>query len=105
MAAQTVGQAGQISGIKQFDGTGFSNWEFRIGLFLEQNKLLEATKVIVEQNAAGHGDWKTKDVKARNIIAQCVTDNVLESIKTKSSAKTMLETLRNTYCNAKWNAK
>jgi len=36
------------------------------------------------------------DIKARNIIAQCLTDNVLE-MKHKLSAKEILKTLRNTY--------
>jgi len=37
------------------------------------------------------------DIKARNIIVQCLTDNVLEMMKHKPSAKEVLKMLKNTY--------
>lgn len=41
--------------------------------------------------------FQKHDVKARNIIVQCLADNVLETIKEKETARQMIETLKNTY--------
>lgn len=96
MTASMSGSSVQI-GIKPFDGIGFSNWEFRISLLLEQNSVLhvltEDPPVAAEELAI----FKKHDVKARNIIVQCIADNILTMIKDKRTAKEIMETLRATY--------
>lgn len=82
-----------------FNGTGFSNWNFRVKLALEQagvHEVLE-TSVPAPEEEAKFKAWKKKDVIARNILVQCLSDNVLETVKLKDTAKAMLDTLNNTY--------
>lgn len=82
----------QVVNLKPFDGTGFSNWEYRLKLVLEQNGSPEALEKVSEE-----AEFKRKDAKARNTIVQWLADNVLEVVKNKKTAKEMYETLRNTY--------
>lgn len=82
----------QVANLKPFDGNGFSNWEFRLKLVLEQNDLLNTLEEVSEEE-----DFRKKDRKARNIIVQWLGDNVLDIVKNKKTAKTMYETLRSTY--------
>lgn len=85
--------------IKPFDGDGFSNWEFRVRLILEQNSVVEVidSDISTSTDAKVIEQYKKNDIKARNIIVQSVTDNVLTMIKHKKTAKAMMETLKNTY--------
>lgn len=83
--------------VKPFDGNGFSNWEFRIQLLLEQQNVLEVTKSLPPADADKLEKFKKDDVKARMLIIQCVADNILEMLKTKKTAKEIMESLRNTY--------
>lgn len=86
----------QYVNIKPFDGTGFSNWEFRVRLILEQNGVLD---VISTTPPAGNvdEDFKKSDVKARNVIVQCLSDNILEMVKAKKTAKEIMDTLKGTF--------
>lgn len=51
--------------IKQFDGTYFLHWQFRIKLSLEIQKTLEVLKAEPELNFT---NFKKKDARARNTI-------------------------------------
>lgn len=87
----------QLFYVKPFDGTSFSNWEFRIKLLLEQQGVL---KVISEDPPTDDEDlmkFNKEDVKARTIIIQCVADNILEMLKTKTTAKEIMASLCTTY--------
>lgn len=42
-------------------------------------------------------EWKKKDLKAKNLIVQCLSDNTLEMIKSKTTAKEIMDTLSSTY--------
>lgn len=83
--------------VKPFDGSGFSNWEFRIKLLLEQNEVLETLTENPPEEAVALMAFKKRDVKARTIIVSCLADNILEMIKDLSSAKEIMATLKGTY--------
>lgn len=87
----------QILNVKPFDGIGFSNWEFRVKLILEQAGVLEVLDTVPPANADELAKFKKCDVKARNIIVQCLSDTLLEMIKSKSTAKEIMEALSSTY--------
>ncbi|KAK9728883.1 hypothetical protein QE152_g17025 [Popillia japonica] len=83
--------------IKPFDGNGFSNWKFRGNLYLEQNGLLSVLTEDAPTEAAALAAFRKENIKARCIITQCLADNVLEIVKTKTTAKEIMESLRVTY--------
>lgn len=85
--------------IKPFDGKGYSNWEFRIKLLLEHHSVLEtiSTDPPDENEVAALATFKKNDVKARNLIINCLADNVLEMVKGKNTAKEIIEVLKGTY--------
>lgn len=83
--------------VKPFDGSGYSNWEFRVKLVLEQAGVLEILETDPPQDTAGFTAFKKNDMKARNIIVQCLSDNILEMIKTKTTAKEIMNVLNTTY--------
>lgn len=91
------GNMAAVLSVKQFDGKGFSNWEFRVKLILEQHGVLDVLKTEVPTNETEAVAFNKKDVKARNIIVQCLADNVLEMIKNKKTAKEIVDELRGTY--------
>jgi len=84
-------------GIKPFDGTNFSNWSFRIKLFLEQNHVLSVLDQEPPSDEALLKAYTQEDVKARNIIVQSLADNILPMVKDKRSAKLIMDTLATTY--------
>lgn len=96
MAAIFQGQGSSVN-VKPFDGTSFSNWEFRVKLILEQKGVLEVLNKSPPTNEGELREFEKDDVKARNIIVQCLADNVLEMIKDKKTAKEIMQELRGTY--------
>ncbi|KAK4880398.1 hypothetical protein RN001_008544 [Aquatica leii] len=86
----------QLINIKPFDGLGYSNWEFRIKLLEEANVL----KVILKNPPRGTTErsaFKQQDVKSISIIVQWLSDNTLEMVKTKTTAKNVMNVLGTTY--------
>lgn len=83
--------------VKPFDGSSFSNWEFRIKLLLEQNEVLGTLTQNPPAEAEALTAFKKKDVKARTIIVSCLADNTLEMIKDSPSAKEIMAKLKATY--------
>lgn len=87
--------------VKPFDGTSFSNWEFRVTLLLEQ----QGVKNVITEDPPSSTEvdelekYRKNEIKARTVIIQCVADNILETLKTKTSAKEIMESLKNTYAN------
>lgn len=81
-----------VNVIKQFDGTNFSNWEFRIKLLLEQYEVVDVLNEDEPQDDDKKKDYKKRDVKARNIIVQSLTDNILETVKDRTTAKEIMNT-------------
>lgn len=76
----------QIYNVKPFDGSGFSNWEFRMKLILEQAKVLSVLIDVPPTGAEQQEQlaaFNTRDVKAKNLIVQGLDDNMLEMIKVK----------------------
>uniref|UniRef100_A0A0A9Z0Y1 Copia protein n=1 Tax=Lygus hesperus TaxID=30085 RepID=A0A0A9Z0Y1_LYGHE len=86
----------QLVNIKLFDGSGFENWCFRVERLLEKNDCLDVL-TSVKSDASKPEDWEKEDAKARYLIVQCVSDNVLDFIKTKKTAKEMIDSLKATY--------
>lgn len=90
----------QILNIKPFDGNGFDNWEFRLKLLLDQHDVLIAVTNNMPSETDDNKaleDYKRKDIRARNIIVNNLSDNILEMIKDKTSAKEMLSTLESVF--------
>ena len=83
--------------VKPFDGEGFSNWEFRVTLLLEQASVNQVLKQEPPDDATELEEFKKKDAKARNMLVQCTSDNMLELIKGKGTAKEIMDTLRAKY--------
>lgn len=92
-----AGNNSLMQSIKPFNGTGFSNWEFRVKLLLEQSNVLNVLNQEPPTDVQLLEAFRKSDVKARNIIVQCLADNMLEIIKTKETAQAMLKTLQDTY--------
>lgn len=82
-------------GLKQFDGTGFANWEFRIKGVLEEQGVLEM--VLGNCTDLGSKKNKEKEALAKNIIIQSITDDCLEIVKSFDSSKEMLNALKNNF--------
>lgn len=85
--------------IRPFDGNGYSNWEFRIKLLLEHHSVLEVISIDspAESETNAFATFKKNDIKARNIIINCLAENILEMVKGKNTAKEIIEVLRGTY--------
>uniref|UniRef100_A0A8D9BGB4 Copia protein n=2 Tax=Cacopsylla melanoneura TaxID=428564 RepID=A0A8D9BGB4_9HEMI len=79
-------------GLKQFDGTGFPNWEFRLKGVMQEQGVLEM--VLGECQEPGTKKNKEKEALARNIIIQSVSDDCLEILKSADLAKEMLDVLK-----------
>lgn len=92
-----AGSQHQQFNVKPFDGNGYSNWEFRIKLLLEQANVLEVLSSNPPEEPTELATFNKSDIKARNIIVQCLSDNVLEMVKTKTSARQIMEALQGTY--------
>lgn len=83
--------------VKQFDGSGFGNWDFRMKLLLEHHDVLSVLSEDPPTSSAELVSWRKNDLRARNLIVQCLGDNILEMIKNKSTAKEIMNTLSQTY--------
>lgn len=87
----------QLMYVKPFDGNSFSNWEFRVKLLLEQQGVLNVlTEEPPTKNAEKVAKYTKREVKTRTIIVQCLSDNVLETVKTKKTARGIMECLTST---------
>lgn len=85
--------------VKQFDGTNFSNWKYRVGILLEEKNLEKFLKDPLETLLGATTDEKVKDKlksdekKCKSILVQCIADSQLEYIKDKAFAKDIYDTL------------
>uniref|UniRef100_A0A0A9WWP7 Copia protein n=1 Tax=Lygus hesperus TaxID=30085 RepID=A0A0A9WWP7_LYGHE len=86
-----------VGALKPFDGSNFANWLFRLELILEANKVKD---VLTELQPADDPEKKAfleRDVKARSLIVQHLSDSVLVTIKNQFTAKGMIDTLKTTF--------
>ncbi|KAK9678975.1 Zinc knuckle [Popillia japonica] len=95
--ASSVVSSIQLTNVKPFDGNNYSNWNFRVKLILEQQGVLETISSTPPEDEAKKKTFEQNDVKARNIIVQCLADNILETIKDKTTAKDIMDALKGTY--------
>lgn len=83
------------------DGSNFSSWKYRVKLLLMEKDIIDIIEKQFDESIYDteekKKDFKTKDIKARSLIVQCVSDRQLELIKNKDSAYDMWKTLGNTY--------
>lgn len=94
------GGSGVLGTVKPFDGTGFSNWEFRLRLLLEKEGVLDMLTENPPDSTATQEEkekFRKADVKARNLIVWCLSDNVLEMVKGKQTAKEIMHEIKGTY--------
>lgn len=64
---------------------------------LEQKEVIDVVSMQPPQDPVKLAEFRKNDVKARNIIVQCLADNMLETIKDKKTAKEIMDTLKGTY--------
>ncbi|KAJ8888618.1 hypothetical protein PR048_008110 [Dryococelus australis] len=76
-----------VGNIKPFDGTGYIFWKHTIMLILEQSPVAEILVKRPTKEEKALKEYKMSDIKAKNIITQCLAENVLESIMDKTTAK------------------
>ncbi|KAJ8869785.1 hypothetical protein PR048_028793 [Dryococelus australis] len=93
----------QVGNIKQFDGTGYTFWKHIIMLILEQSRVAEVLVKKPPEKEKELKEYKMIDIKARNIITQCLADNVLESRMNKTIAKELMDTFDSTYIKKRIN--
>lgn len=94
------GGSGVLGTVKPFDGTSFSNWEFRLKLLLEKEGVLEMLTENPPSSTATPEDqekFRKADVNARTVIVCCLSDNVLEMVKGKQTAKEIMDEIKGTY--------
>lgn len=58
----------QLINVKPFDGNGYSNWEYRVKLMLEQKEVVDVISTEPPTEEAKLKIFKKEDVKARNVI-------------------------------------
>ena len=83
--------------IKPFDGSNYDNWEFRLRLLLEHHEVLEMLSTEAPTDPTQLTAFKKKDLKARNLIVNCLSDTVLVMIKDKTTARDIISELKGTY--------
>lgn len=83
--------------ITPFSGSCFGNWLYRIKLVLEENNLLETLKSTYDDYSKLSEEQKKSNIKAKNILVQCIADSHLEIIKECKTAKEIVQKLTSTY--------
>lgn len=79
-----------------FDGEGYSNWKFRLMQTLEYKEcLVPATRE--RGSADDEAVFSRKDLKARTILINALSDRQLEYVRKKSTVLEMLNTLDEIY--------
>lgn len=76
-----------------FDGSNFSNWLYRITCILEEKMCKEA----IAGPYATTKEFLEKDVKAKSLIVQSLSDKHLEYVRTANSAKEMINNLKKVF--------
>ncbi|KAJ8868401.1 hypothetical protein PR048_029917 [Dryococelus australis] len=84
-----------VPSLKQFDGTGFSDCEFRLKVRLEREQYLEALCERISEMA--ENEFKKIDLKAWDITVQFVTDSALGAINMKTSVRDIFSALKMTH--------
>lgn len=84
-----------ISNLKLFDGNGFLDWEYRIKIKLERENCLEA--LFEKPEGMTQNEFDKKDAKAKDIIVQWLSDQIIGTIRDKKTAKEIYESLKSTY--------
>lgn len=87
----------QLFNVKPFEGSGFSNWNFRVKLLLEHYGVLGVVSQDPPTDVTELETFKKNDARARNVIVQCLADGILEMIKDKKTAKEIMQALEGTY--------
>lgn len=77
-------------GINQFNGKNFDNWKFRVSAVLDQQEVLECTKI---NQTDPDENLKKNDKKCKSIIIACLSDSYLEYVKDKDTAYDMWKSL------------
>ena len=85
----------KIVNLNIFDGKNFADWSFRMKLKLEKNEVLSVLTATEEDMKKP--DFVKNDVKAREILVQSISDKILNTVRTKYTAKGMMDALETTY--------
>ena len=91
------GVSSQLVNIKPFDGTAFENWVYRVEKLLNRHGVWDKINSEPPKEEALLRLWKVDDAKAQDLIVQCIADCCLELVKKQTTAKGMLDVLKNTY--------
>ena len=93
-----MGHTEKTTGIVQFNGGNFQNWQFRVEKHLA---IAGCLKAICEREEArdGAGDgvlseeFNKLDLKAQDIITSLISDDYLEYVRDQTTAKGMWDSL------------
>lgn len=81
-------------GIKPFNGEGFSHFIFRLNSVLEEHECLSVVVSDADQNG---GKYKKKNVLAKSIIIQSISDKYLDLIKECTEASEIISILKDNF--------
>lgn len=84
------------AGIVQFCGNNFENWKFRVEKHLAAAGVLEAVKS-TQDSVPNQSEFGKMDTKAQDIITSLISDDYLEYIRDKLTAKQMWDGLIATF--------
>lgn len=70
-------------GITQFNGTGFDNWKYRVGIMLDHYEVLHCIESEEENPDA---TFIKADKKCKAILVQCISNSQLQHIKDKKTS-------------------
>lgn len=84
-----------------FNGENYGVWMFRLHCLLEERGCVEGAEKTLEEckemSAEEKENFQKKNIKAKNIIVQSLSDKYIENIKGIESAKEMINKLKGLY--------
>lgn len=94
-----MASSSQVQNLPQLCTDNFSNWKFRIKTLLEEKRVLEVLHKDIGSitDEKLKNEMEIKDVKAKSIIVQCITDKHLDLIKDSKTAKDMIKVLEDVF--------
>lgn len=80
-----------------FHGNEWSKWKFRLTLYLESKGVKSILTEAIPTEEQQKTEWQKKDLKARNIIVQGLSNSQLELLLNEKTAKAMIDKLDSIY--------
>lgn len=87
----------ESSGIPQLKGDNFANWQYRVKLHLEAVEVSEALEQDVPAADPERKKFLQMDRKAKSTLVSFISDECLEIVREKQTAKAMWKALEDTF--------